>query len=182
MTPTLALLVQREGDIRTFRKEPFYTVELDLGAFTAASERYAGREDAEAIRSACCDKTATIRTVNREEKTTEPPRLYDLTTLQRDANRLLGYTAQQTLDYAQSLYEKKLATYPRTDSRFLTEDMHAATGSLVNYLQLHLPFAQGATYTPDMARLIDDTKVSDHHALLPTAELAAADLESLLSG
>ena len=169
MTPTLALLAGREAEIAAFLAEPYYTVELDTGGFTSASDRLADKAKAVHIRDTCYKQPATVLSVGRKEKTVAPPRLYDLTTLQRDANRLLGYTAQQTLDYAQAPYEKKLATYPRTDSRFITEDMRATVGSLVNYLQLHLPFAQGAAYTPDMARVIDDSKVSDHHALLPTA-------------
>jgi DNA topoisomerase III, bacteria and conjugative plasmid len=182
VTPTLALLTQREDAIAAFVKEPFYTVEVACGSFTASSERLTDRDTAEQIRAACDGGTATVSSVEKQEKTAAPPRLYDLTALQRDANRLLGFTAQQTLDYAQALYEKKLATYPRTDSRFLTGDMKATAGSIVNWLQLHMPFAQGNPYTPDMARVIDDGKVTDHHAVIPTMEVANADLEALPSG
>ncbi|MDL2232014.1 DNA topoisomerase 3 [Ruminococcaceae bacterium OttesenSCG-928-L11] len=182
VTPTLALLTKREDAIAAFVKEPFYTVDLNCGKFTAASERFSNKKTAETIRAACDNNTATVLSVEKQEKTTAPPKLYDLTSLQRDANRLLGFTAQQTLDYAQTLYEKKLATYPRTDSRFLTEDMRATAGSIVNWLQLHMPFAQGIPFTPDMARVIDDAKVSDHHSIIPTMEIARADLEALPSG
>ena len=182
VTPTLALLTRREADIAAFVKEPFFLPELNCGDFTASGERLKDRAAAEKIRSTCDGGMATVQSVEKQEKTTAPPRLYDLTTLQRDANRLLGFTAQQTLDYAQALYEKKLTTYPRTDSRFLTQDMRATAGSIANWLQLHLPFAKGIAYTPDMERVIDDSKVSDHHAIIPTMEIAHADLDALPSG
>jgi len=125
VSPTLALLVQREAEIKAFQPEPFYTVKLDAGDFTAASEKLKNKQDAENLKSACTGTMAVIRSVEQKEKSEKAPALYDLTTLQRDANRILGFTAQQTLDYLQSLYEKKLCTYPRTDSRFLTDDMES---------------------------------------------------------
>ena len=128
VSPTLALLVQREAEIKAFQPEPFYTVKLDTGDFTAASEKLKNKQDAENLKSACTGTTAVIRSVEQKEKSEKAPALYDLTTLQRDANRILGFTAQQTLDYLQSLYEKKLCTYPRTDSRFLTDDMESGFG------------------------------------------------------
>ena len=182
VTPTLALLTRREADIAAFVKEPFFVPELGCGEFTASGERMKNRTAAEQIRGECDGNSASVQSVEKQEKTTAPPRLYDLTSLQRDANRLLGFTAQQTLDYAQALYEKKLATYPRTDSHFLTKDMRATAGSIANWLQLHLPFAKGIDYAPDMERVTDDSKVSDHHAIIPTMELAHADLEALPSG
>ena len=130
MSPTLALLVQREAEISAFVAEPFYTVQLDCG-FPAATDRMKDRKDADAIANACKGKTVTVKSVERKEKSEKAPALYDLTSLQRDANRVLGYTSQQTLDYLQALYEKKLCTYPRTDSRFLTDDMEGSVPGLV---------------------------------------------------
>ena len=123
LTPTLTLLAEREAAIEHFKKEKFYTVELDAQGLRAASGKFNSKTDAEKLRSACLGKTAVVQSVTRKDKTERPPKLYDLTTLQREANRLFDYTAQQTLDYLQSLYEKRLATYPRTDSRYLTSDM-----------------------------------------------------------
>lgn len=182
MTPTLALMVSREADILAFKKEPFYTPEIDCGGFTASGERLKDSAAAESIRAACDGGTATVLSVEKQKKTAQPPRLYDLTTLQRECNRLYGFTAQQTLDYLQSLYEKKLATYPRTDSQFLTEDMQATAGSIVNFLLLRMPFAKGASFTPNMKRVTDNSKVTDHHAVIPTAEIANADLDALPAG
>ena len=130
VSPTLALLVQREAEISAFQPETFYTVNLIFDTFSAVGERYRDRAEAEAQRGKCNDDTATVTKVERKEKTEKAPALYDLTALQRDANRLLGYTAQQTLDYLQSLYEKKLCTYPRTDSRYLTDDMEGGVNAL----------------------------------------------------
>lgn len=130
VSPTLALLVQREAEISVFQPETFYTVNLIFDTFSAVGERYRDRAEAEAQRGKCNDDTATVTKVERKEKAEKAPALYDLTTLQRDANRLLGYTAQQTLDYLQSLYEKKLCTYPRTDSRYLTDDMEGGVNAL----------------------------------------------------
>ena len=132
MSPTLALIAQREAEIAAFEPVPFYTVELACGGMTLTGERISGKEDAAAIAAACEDSTAILQTVERREKSEKAPALYDLTTLQRDANRTLGYTAQQTLDYLQALYEKKLCTYPRTDSRFLTDDMESSVPGLVS--------------------------------------------------
>ena len=129
MTPTLALVVERETAIDSFKKEKFYTVELDCG-FSAVSDRMAEKKAAEKLKAACAGQPATIRSVEKKQRTASPPKLYDLTSLQRDGNRLFGYTAQQVLDYAQALYEKKLLTYPRTDSNYLTEDTAATVPEL----------------------------------------------------
>lgn len=182
MTPTLALLAEREAAITGFQKEKFYTVELDCGTFHAASDRITGKPAAEKLRQACLGKSAVVQAVNRQEKAERPPKLYDLTTLQREANRLYGYTAQQTLDYIQLLYEKKLATYPRTDSRYLTEDMAAGLPALCQTVAAALPFASGFSGAVDTVQVTDNAKVSDHHAILPTNGIAGADLAALPTG
>ena len=181
-TPTLALLAEREAAISGFRKEKFYTVELELDGFHAASERFASKTDAGRLRTGCVGKPATVQTVSQKEKTERPPRLYDLTTLQREANRLFDYTAQQTLDYLQALYEKRLATYPRTDSRYLTEDMASGLPSLCQSIAASLPFAADLSLLVNATQVIDNSKVTDHHAILPTAETAKTDLSALPSG
>ena len=137
-SPTLAMLVQREAAIAAFKPTPFYNVTMALNGFAAASDRLEDKAEAERLQDVCLDQTATVKTVEREDKFEQPPNLYDLTTLQREANRLHGYTAQQTLDYVQSLYEKKLCTYPRTDSRYLTEDM-AGGPACVNQCRCQSP-------------------------------------------
>jgi len=164
MTPTLALIVQREADIDAFKPTPFYTVTLGLSDFAATGERLADKAQ------------------ERKEKTEKPPALYDLTTLQREANRLLGFTAQQTLDYLQSLYEKKLATYPRTDSRYLTSDMTGSLPVLVNAIAKAMPFVSGIAVRCNPAQVVNDAKVSDHHAIIPTQGVKDADLSGLPAG
>lgn len=134
------------------------------------------------IRMGCDGQTATVLSVEKQVKTVQPPRLYDLTTLQRECNRIYGYTAQQTLDYVQALYEKKLATYPRTDSQYLTEDMQATAASLILWLRDNMPFGKGCTGEPDIDRVTDGSKVTDHHAIIPTVEIARTDLSELPSG
>ena len=176
MSPTLALMVQRETQIQAFIPERFYTVNLDCG-FTASSDRIRDFTVATKIADGCKGADAIVQSVERREKTENAPLLYDLTTLQRDANRLLGYTAQQTLDYLQSLYEKKLCTYPRTDSRYLTDDMLSALGSLTRTAASIL-----GCLTPDMAdaeRVCDSRKVSDHHAIVPTQSSGTLDITAL---
>ena len=182
MTPTLALLTEREQAIIEFKKEKFYTVELDCGSISVSSRRFLSRTDAEKLRRACLGKQAAVQSVRRQEKTEKPPKLYDLTTLQREANRLYGYTAQQTLDYIQLLYEKKLATYPRTDSRYLTEDMAGMLPELCREIAGAFPSASGFQGGVDAALVTDNSKVSDHHAILPTREAARADLADLPTG
>ena len=182
MTPTLALLVEREAQIQAFRSTPFYTVRLDCGSLTAASERLTERAEAEQIAALCDGKEARVSKLEQKEHLEQPPRLYDLTSLQRDANRLLGYTAQQTLDYAQSLYEKKLASYPRTDSRYLTSHMEESTKALVKIVSKTFPFTKELPVSCNLSQVIDNSKVSDHHALIPTASITGYDLSSLPAG
>ena len=181
-TPTLAMLVDRDWKIGSFKKEKYHHVRLTLEGAEAVSEKIAAPEEAEALRAACAGAAATCTTVSREQKKENPPKLYDLTTLQREANRLFGYTAKQTLDYAQALYEKKLLTYPRTDSRYLTGDM-AETASVVLHLAARVsPFDACPVFFPDVSLLVNDGKVSDHHAIIPTLELEKADLSTLPVG
>ena len=182
MSPTLALLVQREADIQAFTSKPFYVPEITCGGFTASGEKLSGKNEAEKIRMDCDGQGALVLSVEKQVKTVQPPRLYDLTTLQRECNRIYGYTAQQTLDYVQSLYEKKLATYPRTDSQYLTEDMQATAASLLLWLRDHMPFGKGCAGEPDIDCVTDGSKVTDHHAIIPTAEIARTDLLELPSG
>ena len=182
MTPVLAMTVVREAAIAAFVPEKFYTVDLELtSGCTASSKRFAQKEDAELLLSKCRKEgRATVQKMERKEKSESPPQLYDLTALQRDANRLLGFTAQQTLDYAQSLYEKRLITYPRTDSRFLTEDMAASLPGLVT--DTGRAFAVEESFSIHVQQVINGSKVTDHHALLPTKSMANADLAALPAG
>ena len=182
MTPVLAMTVVREAAIAAFVPEKFYTVDLELtSGCTASSKRFAQKEDAELLLSKCRKEgRATVQKMERKEKSESPPQLYDLTALQRDANRLLGFTAQQTLDYAQSLYEKRLITYPRTDSRFLTEDMAASLPGLVT--DTGRAFAVEEPFPIHVQQVINGSKVTDHHALLPTKSMANADLAALPAG
>ena len=178
-TPTLAMLADRDSKIVLFRKEKYHHVRLTLEGAAAVSEKIPAMEDAQAIRDACDGQQAVCVSVVREKKTEKPPKLYDLTTLQREANRVFGYTAKQTLDYAQSLYEKKLLTYPRTDSRYLTVDM-TETASVVLHLAARVPpFDACPEFFPDVAALVNNKEVSDHHALIPTLELEKADVPAL---
>ncbi len=181
MTPTLALVVEREATISGFRKEKFYMVVLDCGKFTAVSGRCENRKAADHLAAVCTGQAALVSKVEKKQKSAQPPKLYDLTSLQRDGNRLFGYTAQQVLDYAQALYEKKLLTYPRTDSNYLTEDMRDALPGLCEAAASALPFSVTRSGV-DAARVVDNSKVSDHHALLPTGQVAGADLFALPAG
>ena len=182
MTPVLAMTVVREAAIAAFVPEKFYTVDLELtSGCTASSKRFAQKADAELLLSKCRkEERVTVQKMERKEKSESPPQLYDLTALQRDANRLLGFTAQQTLDYAQSLYEKRLITYPRTDSRFLTEDMAASLPGLVT--DTDKAFAVEEPIPIHVQQVINGSKVTDHHALLPTKSMANADLAALPAG
>ena len=179
MTPTLAFVTEREKAITGFKKEKFYTVELNCGDFTTASGRFTGKTEAEKLRTACVGKPVTVLSVTRQEKTEKPPKLYDLTTLQREANRIYGYTAQQTLDCMQLLYEKKLLTYPRTDSRYLTEDMADGLPELCQKAALIFPAFSGRELSVDAGRVVDSSKVSDHHAVIPTGEMTAENYAEL---
>jgi len=181
MTPTLALLTDREQAVTEFKKEKFYTVDLDCGDFCLSSGRFKSRTDAEKLRRLCMGKNATVQSAQRQERAERPPKLYDLTTLQREANRIYGYTAQQTLDYIQLLYEKKMATYPRTDSRYLTEDMAANLPSLCRSVAA-FPFASGFDGAVEAAQVVCNARVSDHHAIIPTKEVAKVNLEELPTG
>ncbi len=182
MTPTLAMAVMREAAISAFKPEPFFTVQLSMDGFTASSERFKGRPDAETLCRACENSAAKVAKAERKEKTEKPPALYDLTSLQRDANRVLGYTAQQTLDYTQNLYEKKLVTYPRTDSRYLTDDMAHNLPDLVN-MAFHTFPSPGVDNVPVHAeQVVDNKKVADHHAIIPTRELQKCNLNELPKG
>ena len=182
MTPVLAMTVLREAAISAFVPEKFYTVALNLAdGGTASSKRFAQKANAELLLSKCRKEgRVTVQKMERKEKSENPPQLYDLTALQRDANRLLGFTAQQTLDYAQSLYEKRLITYPRTDSRFLTEDMAASLPGLVT--DTGRAFTVEESFPIHVQQVIDGSKVTDHHALLPTKSMAKADLAALPAG
>ena len=182
MSPTLALIVQREAEIDTFKPVPFYTIVLELPEFSVSGERMADKAAAEQLKTACQGADVTVKKVERKDKSEKPPALYDLTTLQRDANRLLGFTAQQTLDYLQNLYEKKLCTYPRTDSRYLTSDMAEGLPVLVNLVANAMPFRKGIAISCDAGAVINDKKVTDHHAVIPTPNLQNADLSGLPVG
>ena len=182
MSPTLALIVQREAEIDSFKPVPFYTVQLELPGLTVSGERMKDKAAAEQLRESCQGASAVVKQVERKDKSEKPPALYDLTTLQRDANRLLGFTAQQTLDYLQALYEKKLCTYPRTDSRYLTTDMAEGLPVLVNLTANAMPFRKGIAITCDAGAVINDKKVTDHHAVIPTRNLRDADLSGLPAG
>ena len=179
VSPTLALLVQREAEIGAFKPEPFYTAELDFGSFTATSEKYKKKSEADAVIPKG-NEPVVVKSVTSKEKTEKAPALYDLTTLQRDANRQLGYTAQQTLDYVQSLYEKKLCTYPRTDSRYLTEDMADGVNAVVICSVGICGEAAPAVVLP--RQICDSKKVSDHHAIIPTMVAGETDINTLPAG
>ena len=179
VSPTLALLVQREAEIGAFKPEPFYTAELDFGTFIAVSEKFKKKSEAEAVISNS-NETAKVKSVTSKEKTEKAPALYDLTTLQRDANRQLGYTAQQTLDYVQSLYEKKLCTYPRTDSRYLTDDMAGGVNAIVICSAGICDEAAPSVVLPK--QICNSKKVSDHHAIIPTLVAGETDIGTLPIG
>ena len=180
VSPTLALLVQREAEINAFQPESFYTVHLDFNGFSAAGGRMKEQIEAEQLAGDCNGKAAAVTSVVQTEKTEKASALYDLTTLQRDANRLLGYTAQQTLDYLQSLYEKKLCTYPRTDSRFLTDDLEPSVPELAAVAAVICE--ADAPGRVNAGQVCDSKKVSDHHAILPTAGAGKADTSVLPLG
>ena len=181
MTPTLAMTVEREAVIASFRPEPFYMVLLKMEDCMASSERFKDKSQAEELLAECRKSSqAVVQKSECKEKSERPPALYDLTTLQRDANRLLGYSAQQTLDYTQALYEKKLVTYPRTDSRYLTEDMATGLPGLV--MDTAAAFGFRGAIPVHGKQVINSKKVSDHHAILPTQSVAGADLSSLPAG
>ena len=181
-TPTLAMLADRDWKISSFQKEKYHHVRLKVDGTEAVSEKIADPAEAEQVKATCAGASVICTSVTREQKKEQPPKLYDLTTLQREANRMFGYTAKQTLDYAQSLYEKKLLTYPRTDSRYLTSDM-AETASCVIHLAAKVPPFDGcASFFPLVEGMISDKDVSDHHAIIPTMEMEKADIKGLPMG
>lgn len=178
-TPTLKMLVDRDAAITTFKKEKYYHVRLMLPGAEAISERLPAADEARELKKACEAAQAVCASLSREQKTAAPPKLFDLTSLQREANRIFGYTAKQTLDLAQALYEKRLLTYPRTDSSYLTDDMGDTAAGIITMLCGKLPFMEGVALTPEVSRLLNSKKVSDHHAIIPTMELAKTDLSGL---
>ena len=178
-TPTLKMLVDRDAKITDFKKEKYHIVHIAAGGADAVSSRFSDAAEANTVKAACAGAQAVCASVAREKKTEQPPKLYDLTTLQREANRLFGFTAKQTLDYAQTLYEKKLLTYPRTDSQYLTDDMLPTVESLVSGLWDKVPFAKGLNLSPQFDRILNSKKVSDHHAIIPTAEFVKQGFDGL---
>lgn len=178
-TPTLAMLVEREGKITTFHKEKYFNVHISKDSLTADMEKVKTEDEAKAIAAACNKKQAVVSSLKKETKTVNPPKLYDLTTLQREANRYYGFTAQQTLDLVQSLYEKKLLTYPRTDSQFITEDMESTARQVIGIVSRKLPLFEGRIHEPDIGRITNNAKVTDHHAIIPTVQLEKQDLTEL---
>ena len=178
-TPTLAMLVEREGKITTFHKEKYFNVHISKDSLTAYMEKVKTEDEAKAIAAACDKKQAVVSYLKKETKTVNPPKLYDLTTLQREANRYYGFTAQQTLDLVQSLYEKKLLTYPRTDSQFITEDMESTARQVIGIVSRKVPLFEGIIHEPDIGRITNNAKVTDHHAIIPTVQLENQDLTEL---
>ena len=178
-TPTLAMLVEREGKITTFHKEKYFNVHIGKDNLTADLEKVKTEDEAKAIAAACDKKQAVVSSLKKETKTVNPPKLYDLTTLQREANRYYGFTAQQTLDLVQSLYEKKLLTYPRTDSQFITEDMESTARQVIGIVSRKVPLFEGIIHEPDIGRITNNAKVTDHHAIIPTVQLENQDLTEL---
>ena len=178
-TPTLKMLADRDAKITGFQKEKYHIVHIAEGGMEAAGDRFPDPAKAESVKTACMGVRAVCASIQREQKTELPPKLYDLTTLQREANRLFGFTAKQTLDYAQTLYEKRLLTYPRTDSRFLSDDMEQTAAGIVAGIIPILPFMEGAAFSPEIRRVLNSAKVSDHHAIIPTAEFVKQGFSGL---
>lgn len=181
MTPTLAMIVQREVEIDGFKPEPIYRLSISCGGIIALSDRFEKKQDAEnALNMLKEQKTAQVTKIDSTDKQEKAPQLYSLTALQRDANRFLGFTAQQTLDYTQNLYEKKLVTYPRTDSRFLTEDMEEMISGIADKMAEKFGYTKNLPIHPK--QVINNSKVSDHHAIIPTANVADAKFGELPAG
>ena len=178
-TPTLAMLVDREGKITTFRKEKYFNAHVTHGGLTADMEKIKTEDEAKAIAAACDKKQAVVSSLKRETKTVNPPKLYDLTTLQREANRYYSFTAQQTLELVQSLYEKKLLTYPRTDSQFITDDMEGTARQVIGIICRKVSIFGGMNHEPDIKRITNNAKVTDHHAIIPTVQLEKQDITEL---
>lgn len=180
-TPTLAMLAERQERIEHFQKEAFYKVALTDGKLTVVSENIANEEAADLLAALCNGSTAVVTQMKKERKKSFPPKLYDLTSLQREANRYFGYTAKRTLDMLQELYEEKLVTYPRTDSQFVTEDMKDSVEELVGKMPVLLPFVDYGQLGHGVKRVINNAKVSDHHAILPTKEAVEKEISDLSS-
>jgi len=178
-TPTLAMLVERDGKISTFKKEKYFNAHITKDGLTAYLEKIKTEDEANKVAAACDQKQAVVSSVKRETKTVNPPRLYDLTTLQRESNRYYGFTAQQTLELVQSLYEKKLLTYPRTDSQFITEDMKDTARQVIGIVCRKFPLFEEISNTPDIGRITNNAKVTDHHAILPTVQLEKQEISEL---
>ena len=178
-TPTLAMLVEREGKITTFHKEKYFNVHVERDGLIADMEKIKTEEEAKTIAAACDKKQAVVSSVRKETKTVNPPKLYDLTTLQREANRYFSFTAQQTLDLVQSLYEKKLLTYPRTDSQFITDDMEGTARKVIDIICRKVSIFDGIRHDPDMKRIINNANVTDHHAIIPTVQIEKQDISEL---
>lgn len=178
-TPTLAMLVDREAKIMNFKKEAYYVAHILGNGLDAVSEHLRDKAEAEKIAGACANGQALVTAVVKEEKWIAPPKLYDLTTLQRDANRLFGFTAKQTLEYTQSLYEKKLVTYPRTDSQYLSDDMEGTARNVIEAIFNSLLFEQNIMFNPDVKKVLNSKKVTDHHAIIPTMEIVKQDLKAI---
>lgn len=178
-TPTLAMLVEREGKITTFHKEKYFNVHVQKDGLTADMEKIKTEDEAKTIAAACDKKQAVVSSLKRETKTVNPPKLYDLTTLQREANRYYSFTAQQTLELVQSLYEKKLLTYPRTDSQFITDDMEGTARQVIGIICRKVSIFDGMSHTPDIKRITNNAKVTDHHAIIPTVQLEKQDISEL---
>lgn len=178
-TPTLAMIVDRDAMISSFTKEQYYLVHIRKEGLDAVSDRFAAKDKAATVADECRGKDAVVSVVKSEQKTVSPPKLYDLTSLQRDANRLFGMTARETLETAQSLYEAKLITYPRTDSRYITADMEETVISVIDRIREKIPFISFGGIAVDLSKVINDSKVSDHHAIIPTEELRNVDLSKL---
>lgn len=181
-TPTLALVVERAKQIAGFEKQKYFNIHLDCNGMDVVKEKIFGEDEAEKVKDACDGKSATVKDVISEKKTINPPKLYDLTTLQREANRVFGYTAQKTLDYTQSLYEKKLVTYPRTDSQYLTDEMGDTAAKVIKAIFSTFSFMGDVMFHPDTDRVLNSKKVSDHHAIIPTVSLAKEKLDDLSEG
>ena len=181
-TPTLAMLAERDGKIMLFKKEKCHHVRLQVDGAEAVSEKFTDPTQAERVQAACSGTSAVCISATREKKKEQPPKLYDLTTLQREANRIFGYTAKQTLDYAQSLYEKKLLTYPRTDSRYLTSDMAETASCLIHMAAKVPPFDGCSSFFPLVELMVSDKDVTDHHAIIPTMEIEKADMKAMPVG
>ncbi|MDO5392139.1 MAG: DNA topoisomerase 3 [Eubacteriales bacterium] len=179
-TPVLSMICDRSEQIEHFVKQPYWNVHLDCGAFSVHREKLLSIHETDALVKRCQGNTVTITSVQKEQKSISPPRLYDLTTLQREANRYYGYTAQQTLDITQSLYEKKYVTYPRTDSQYLTNDMAGTAEKMVRLIQNLFAYDTSIyPWEPDIKRILNNSKVTDHHAIIPTTEISNGHISDL---